>query len=276
MREEGAPGAPGGPASAPGREGGPADGGGPAAGSRPAPADPLDGTGWTLVRYVADGALVDLPAGVRADARFADGRVSGSAACNSYTAGCAVEPSMEGGPSSGTLRIGPCATTMMACPPPHADVERDFLAALAATAAFTVVEDRLTLLDAAGTVLAELAAVPADAYLGTWEATGVNNGRQAVVSLVADSSISLHLAPDGRVAGNATCNRYIGAFTVDGESIVFGPLASTRMACPTDDLAEQERAYLAALAAATTWSVRGDRLELRDATGALQAGYRRA
>jgi heat shock protein HslJ len=62
---------------------------------------------------------------------------------------------------------------------------------------------------------------------------------------------------------------------VDGEAIRFGPLATTRMACPDEELAEQERAYLAGLAAAASWSVRGDRLELRDAAGALQATFRR-
>jgi heat shock protein HslJ len=115
-----------------------------------------------------------------------------------------------------------------------------------------------------------------DAFAGAWEVTGVDNGRQAVASLVTGSAITLDLEPGGRVTGNATCNRYVGAYAVDGEAISFGPLATTRMACPTDALAEQERAYLAALAAAAAWSARGGRLELRDASGALRVVCRRA
>ena len=247
--------------------------------------DAMAGTTWTLARYRSDEGLVEVPADVHADARFADGRVSGSAGCNAFTAAYAGSEvaTAGGGPGTGhlagalrgPLRIGPCATTMMACPPPQADVERGFLAALAATAACAVDGGRMALLDQAGTIVAELVAAPADAYVGAWEATGVNNGRQAVSGLVAGSTITLDLGSDGRVTGNATCNRYVGAYQVDGDGIAFGPLASTRMACPDDALAGQERAYLAALAVAVSWSARGDRLELRDADGALQATFRR-
>jgi len=258
--------------TAPGRGGRSAPGDGPAAGSRPAPGGALDGTGWILARYRDGGALVGVPAGVHADAWFADGRVAGSAGCNSFTAAYEAAPAAEGG----ALRIGPCATTMMACPPPEADVERGFLAALAAGDAYVVDGQRLALLDVSGATVAELVAVPVDAYAGAWEATGVNNGRQAVTGLVAGSAITLDLEPGGRITGNATCNRYVGAYAVDGEAITFGPLATTRMACPSDALAEQERAYLAALTAVAAWSARGGRLELRDASGALQVVCRRA
>jgi hypothetical protein len=47
------------------------------------------------------------------------------------------------------------------------------------------------------------------------------------------------------------------------------------MACPEPPgAAEQEAAFLAAMERATTWSIREDRLELRDAGGALQVGFR--
>jgi len=244
--------------------------------------DALSGTTWILTRSRSGAGLVEIPAGVHADARFADGRVAGSAGCNAYSG--VYESTLDAPPTAdgptgtalrGALRVGPCATTMMACPPPQEDVERGFLAALAATAGYVVDGGRLALLDQTGAVVAELLAAPPDAYVGAWVATGVNDGRQAVTSLAAGSSIALDLGSDGRVTGNATCNRYVGAYAVDGEAIRFGPLATTRMACPDEELAEQERAYLAGLAAAASWSVRGDRLELRDAHGALQATFRR-
>ena len=246
--------------------------------------DAVAGTTWILARYRAGGSLVEVPPDVHADARFGDGRIAGNAGCNAYSGAygggdvaALAAPSRAGEPAAlrGPLRVGPCATTMMACPPPRADVERGFLDALGATCAYAVEDGRLALLDEHGAVVAELVAAPADAYLGAWEATAVNNGREAVVSLVAGSSITLDLGMDGRVAGIATCNRYIGAYTTDGEGMAFGPLASTRMACPDEGLAEQERAYLAALASVASWSIRAERLELRDAAGALMAAYRR-
>ena len=81
---------------------------------------------------------------------------------------------------------------------------------------------------------------------------------------------------DGRVSGTSGCNRYTADCIVEGATIRIGPVATTRMACPSESLAAQEAAYLAALAAAVTWSVSGDRLELRDARGAMQATFVRA
>jgi heat shock protein HslJ len=54
-----------------------------------------------------------------------------------------------------------------------------------------------------------------------------------------------------------------------------GPLAATMMACARQDLADQEAAYLAVLATAATYSVRGSRFELRAADGDLAADFER-
>ena len=71
----------------------------------------LEGSGWRLTAYRGpDGALVAVPDGVEATARFVDGRVSGSTGCNSYSGSYDL-----GGDE---LRIGPLAMTRKACPPP--------------------------------------------------------------------------------------------------------------------------------------------------------------
>ena len=51
---------------------------------------------------------------------------------------------------------------------------------------------------------------------------------------------------EGRIAGHSGCNRYTGNFTQDGESLKFGALASTKMAC-TPDRMEQEGTWFAML-----------------------------
>jgi serine/threonine protein kinase len=64
-----------------------------------------------------------------------------------------------------------------------------------------------------------------------------------------------------------SCNRFTGSAEVSGDSIKFGMLASTRMACPDDAVNSQEMEYLKALAAAK-------RLELKDAALLIYAeGY---
>lgn len=50
-----------------------------------------------------------------------------------------------------------------------------------------------------------------------------------------------------KVAGNGSCNRFFGAVQINGAAIKFGNLASTRMACLSEAVANQEANYLKAL-----------------------------
>jgi heat shock protein HslJ len=71
----------------------------------------------------------------------------------------------------------------------------------------------------------------------------------------------------GRVAGNASCNRFTGSAEISGDTITFGMLASTRMACADNAASSQETEYLTVLAAAK-------RFELKDSTLLIYAeGY---
>ena len=70
---------------------------------------------------------------------------------------------------------------------------------------------------------------------------------------------------DGNVTGSAGCNTFNGTYTVDGSSISFGPLASTKMACPVADMAV-ETAFLAGLAGAKSWSIQALFLTLEGAS----------
>ena len=71
----------------------------------------------------------------------------------------------------------------------------------------------------------------------------------------------------GRVSGSGGCNRYGGPVEVSGETIRFGPLASTRMAC-SPAISDQEERFLAALRSATRFVVTAeDKLVLYDTTG---------
>jgi heat shock protein HslJ len=63
----------------------------------------------------------------------------------------------------------------------------------------------------------------------------------------------------GRAAGNASCNRFTGSAEISGDTLKFGMLASTRMACADEAVNSQETQYLKALAAAK-------RFELQDST----------
>ena len=77
---------------------------------------------------------------------------------------------------------------------------------------------------------------------------------------------------EGRVGGSTGCNRFTGPYTLDGDSLEIGQIASTRMACipPADRV---ERSYLGALGKAASWRLDGEQLVLADADGAELLRY---
>ncbi|WP_270727652.1 YbaY family lipoprotein [Shimia sp. Alg240-R146] len=59
---------------------------------------------------------------------------------------------------------------------------------------------------------------------------------------------------DGRVSGSSGCNRFTGSVDISAGGFAFGPLASTRMACPAA-LGAQETQFFAALERVTGYNV---------------------
>ena len=61
------------------------------------------------------------------------------------------------------------------------------------------------------------AAAAVTPLVGTaWQATGINNGRGGVVSLVEGTAVTATFDADGRVAGSGGCNPYTGGYRVNG------------------------------------------------------------
>jgi heat shock protein HslJ len=161
----------------------------------------------------------------------------------------------------------------MACIGDAMAVEADYLARLDEAATYAVKDGTLTMSDRTGqVVLSYTEAVPVALTGTTWSANGINTGTGAVSSLVADTTVTAVFAEDGTISGNAGCNTYNGTYETSGKDLTIGPLATTRMACEPE-VSDQETNYLAALGRVTTYTIRGDQLELRDDEGALQAGY---
>ena len=102
--------------------------------------------------------------------------------------------------------------------------------------------------------------------------TAYNNGKQAVVSGVADTEVTAVFGADGQLSGSAGCNTYNAPYTLDGAKITIGAPVTTRMMC-AQPIMDQEAQYLAAIQLAATYNVQGARLDLRSAEDALQATY---
>jgi heat shock protein HslJ len=218
----------------------------------------LEGTAWVL-SSLPGRSLVE---GAAATLRFEDGRVSGTDGCNRYATSYTVDGSKLNFGAAG-------AATMMACPPAIMEQARAFTSSLAATSSHRIEAGQLQLLGPDGAVVASFAA-QSQALAGTsWRVTGYNNGRQAVVSVLAGTELSLAFAADGRVSGSAGCNNFMGTYIVSGPALKLGPAATTRKLCAQPGVMEQEQQFLKALESVATIRHEGDRAELRTSDGAL-------
>lgn len=226
----------------------------------------LDGTAWILSSLPGRALVGRQPITLR----FEGGRVAGSDGCNRYSGPFATE--------GGTLSISnAAASTMMACEPPEVmEQAREFTAALAGAKSYRVAGGQLQLLGDGGKTLATFDAQSLALAGTTWRATGINNGKGAVASIVHGTTVTLAFDANGRASGSAGCNSFTAGYEASAPKLRFKAPASTRRMCPGEGVMEQEAAFLAALASVDTMRFEGNRLELRRADGALAAGLTRA
>ncbi len=230
-------------------------------------ATPLTGSAWQVISYNnGHEAIVSVINGTTITAVFGeDGNVSGNASCNNYNAPYQVE--------GNNITIGMGMSTMMACMEPEGVMTQEtaYLAALTTAAVYQIQGDILELRTADGALAVSYQAVDATTVSdATWIVTSYNNGRQAAVSPLLGTELTIELGEEGSVTGSAGCNRYFGAFTTDGAAVTVGPLATTRAYCPEPaGIMEQEQEFLAALQAAATFSIQNDLLDMRMADGAI-------
>lgn len=102
-----------------------------------------------------------------------------------------------------------------------------------------------------------------EALVGTYWKLMTLDGQPVAV---ADNQREAHLilGEDGRVSGSTGCNRLMGSYRLEGDTLTFSRLASTRMACP-GDMARLEQAWLAALSETAHYSIADQSLELQNA-----------
>lgn len=101
----------------------------------------------------------------------------------------------------------------------------------------------------------------------SWRIQSYTAGQGDMLAVLPETQVTASFSADGTVAGNAGCNMYRAGYTLDGSSITFGPIVSTRRACVPDAVTAQEQGILAAFGASSTYDLVGDRLTLRGADG---------
>jgi heat shock protein HslJ len=219
----------------------------------------LAGTSWVLSALNGElpvtGTTITLQLG-------ADGTVSGTDGCNQFNTSYTQE-------GSSLTFTQPGASTMMACPEPVMTQATDFMTALGAVDSFMLGEDSLSLTSAGETTLA-FVAQSTDLADTAWDVVSYNNGREAVVGLIAGTEISANFGVGGDLTGNAGCNEYFTSFTAgDGNVQIGAPATTFRFCAEPPGVMEQESEYLAALASVATYGVQGNLLQMRTAEDQL-------
>ncbi|GHE70255.1 META domain-containing protein [Streptomyces vinaceus] len=189
-------------------------------------------------------------------------QATGNYGCNGFTAEVTYD-----GPGAITLKPG--STTAMACE--NTEFEAAFAKLLTGRLTLERRSDRLTLKTADGSTIAMSSQPPApDAPLTAtaWTVTSlVSGGTAASVPAEAAGRAVFTIAPDGAASGSLGCNRFSAKAAVEGPTLSFGPLTSTRMACqgPQGEL----EAKLTALfgSGPLTWKVQGATLNLTATDG---------
>lgn len=186
--------------------------------------------------------------------------LGGSAGCNSFGSPFWVV--------DGRLQADAFSMTEMGCEQALMDQDGAITAFLAAHPVITLDGDRLRLTgDTITMTLVDREVADPDRPLvgTTWTIDTVLTGDAAST---VPQGITPTLVFDGaQVLVDTGCNSGAASATVDGDTITFGPLALTKMAC-TEEVAAFEAHVVAVVAGERTITITADRLELVDpATG---------
>jgi heat shock protein HslJ len=228
--------------------------------------DASDGTGgelqstrWVLDSYLVDGSLTVVADDLFADAEFKANRVTGFAGCNDFDALYRTGGRM--------LLVGMPRMTLMACSETASAFESNFMALLQQSRFYSIRADHLVVRGPDRSILLVFVGAPNNPLLGAWEVDSFAAGGGAVTSPLegTDLSVVFRLRTAG---GSAGCNTFDGPYTTNGAVAAIGPLATTRMACAEDVMA-QEASFLAALQGVGRIEQRANAVNLQDRDGNL-------
>ena len=233
---------------------------------------------WTLERLSDSSGVLDLTlmkAGVAPTLTLlgtggstAQGtQVSGFAGCNTYRGFGVFTPR--------TVRFGALTSTEKACPPEVSQLEGRFLNLMSKVRGLSIrlVEvgkpgkSRLVLSTGSSRLSFSKTTPQMTVLPATPEPTLNTNSRliaqwSRVGQYVGELRPTVTFTADGKVSGFAGCNRFMGTYTLEGDTLKFGALGSTRMACLSPEAQAQETVFLAQLQSQPKFEAVGSTLKL--------------
>lgn len=217
--------------------------------------NPLEGTTFTSTSLTGH----DLVAGTAVRLSF-DGQLGVSAGCNSMGGGYSLD-------GDRLVIDGPMWTTEMACDPPLMDQDTWLASWISDGLTWVLAGDVLTL--TGGDVVMELAAESAEpgTVEGSWELDTILSGETAS-SVPADVETPTLEFTGLQVSAFTGCNRGAAPVEIAEDTITFGPLRLTRMACPEPAM-QLEATVAATLEGTVPFTVTADRLTMGDERSGL-------
>jgi heat shock protein HslJ len=191
--------------------------------------------------------------------------MTGVAGCNQYDA-----VYQNGGR---LLLIGMTATLRRACDEATDAFGSAYLALLDQSRYYGIRADTLVIRGADLTVLLVFNAAPANPLLGSWIVDSYASAPNALIAPLEGTELTAVFGL-ARVGGSSGCNTYDGPYTTNGTVAAIGPLATTRMAC-ADDVMAQETAFLAALQGVGRIQRGAQTVQLQDLSGGTLVNLRR-
>jgi heat shock protein HslJ len=219
---------------------------------------PLNGTFWYL-SAIGDNPILsgsEITADFVIDEGGTTGTISGSGGCNGYS-----------GPIAENFVIGPLATTAKACETAVMDQEGGYFDWLSKAYAFDRAGDQLLISTANGVLTYNSTPILDQAHElqnKTWYMVTIE-----LFDAVAGSAPTAFFAPDGVSLNGVTgCNDYSGAYNaVQGNGLTIGELTTTRVACASDALSQQETSFLRLMPTAISYTVNDTTMQILTASG---------
>ena len=194
------------------------------------------------------------------DVQTDDTTVEGHTGCNTFSG--PVEVGADGSFNSGNF-----AMTLIGCPDDLGTQEGLILSHMSGADTWAVDGDTASL-SSDGVVVLALRRIDTSLAGSLWLVTGVNNQSGGVQSVLADTEPTLGFQTDGLLFGTTGCNDLTGVYNFKELSIQIVEIAVNRGFCQIPDgVMDQEQNMVAALENATTYTIDGFVLNLRDDDG---------
>ncbi|MCI0554290.1 MAG: META domain-containing protein [Anaerolineae bacterium] len=123
----------------------------------------------------------------------------------------------------------------------------------------------ITLFLLSGVMLAACSGGASNSLIGTWRLVSYGSPANPAPA-AADVDTSITFGEDGKINGNVGCNGFGGDYTVEGNTITFGPIVSTLMFCE-GPVGDQETTTLNVLVESATFALESDTLTITSADG---------